>query len=210
MVCGVTEHDVEQDDAHRWVGSFTRQPGQSQRRVNHRMWPPAGERVVAEVQHHVTGRRRCRIDVSFAGEGGYSTLRGPVAATRSPWPRRRACRRRTGREELLVPTPAPVPAPAPARATRANGASGSRGRGRRPRQRPSGRDSPARPTRIARRTRRCGPGLEPARPPTDPVVWRARRSAPSPGPRPARPAPRSSRGRRRQPTGPAHQPRAPR
>jgi hypothetical protein len=67
MVGGVTENDVEQDDAHRWVGSLTRQPGQPERLVDHRMGPPAGERVVAEVQHHVAGRRRCRVDVLSAG-----------------------------------------------------------------------------------------------------------------------------------------------
>ena len=75
----VPEDDVEQDDRGLRVGGGAGQVLEPQRRVDHRVRPAGGVGVVAEV-HEACGRRRRR-----------------APRSRSAWPRRPGCRRRTGR-----------------------------------------------------------------------------------------------------------------
>jgi hypothetical protein len=55
-VRAIPEHHVEQDHRHLRIGGFLQHPVVAQAQVDHRVGPPAGEHVVAEVDEGVFAR----------------------------------------------------------------------------------------------------------------------------------------------------------
>ena len=195
-VGAVAEHEVEQQHPARRVGGLDRDPLEPQRRVDHRVRPPARHRVVAEVDDDVAGvaqvraqreiRRSGMLDRTSPSDSAATSIASSARVPPQKSPRRNRARLRGG-------TPPPT-WPGGPRAPRASIASTAAVR--------SGRPARASPSGPACRARRHTPRGR--RAPRAPAASRRRRCARWPGRRPrARRAPAASSGRRPRRTGPA-------
>ena len=82
----VAEDDVQQQHPDVRIGGLGGQQVQAQRRVDHRVWPAAGERVVAQVDHRVTGPGQLRSAELRLGKrqvGAQRDVRSQVADDRA-------------------------------------------------------------------------------------------------------------------------------